>query len=1358
MPETIRVIFFDLGDTLGSAVLSPSPVHLVAFDAYPFVAGLLSDLQGKGLRLGIISNTGDDGRPTVDAVLNASGILDYFDPILRIYSRDVGLTKNSPAIFSRAAELAGFAESPQRCLFVGEDATERGFAIEARMRVCPHPLLIEEALANESLRYVRITAPAARVREAYALLRQRAFVSLHVAERGGRVVYGITSQRVAAELANLLLQVDLLGEPDAPNGSDLYLLRDDMAKQSGFGSPAGAARRFFGGDDGALLLSATEEGLLVALPAGRSPGQFHFTDARHGHTLKLIPDPLLLEPPSGGAQAGFAGLLGPRVVLSEDERDALSLITGDALLGLVERYSGLRPLSPEDPESIRSRHIADSGGGNSRAVTALARDLEMLGQGRLGVRMGKFSHRGLTLYNVEAELPGASTEVVLITAHLDSTAANDPEYDEAHGPAPGADDDASGVAAVLLAAQCFSRLAAATPPERTIRFVLFNAEEEGLVGSRVYARQQRAQQAPIVAVYQMDMIGYHERPPRAWEVHAGYAQSSEVEARSLALTRILSQVVPLVAPALEPPQIYGASDPAAGRSDHAPFQAQGYAACVVSEDFFVGPAPDSPAPQANPNYHRSGDTVVVADFAADLARAVAAAAWISAKAGTAQPPRFGATPHKLEEGAQMATREIDTGNFQRAMPLTAAVGSSGSRRLRISARATGPASFDAAPAVSDASPTGSVISRALTVLRNERARAAGFTGARGSDGSDFVPDPVPQRTSSAAQIVHFQQFYRGVPVFRTGHTVRFAPQGQDADVLGEGVVFTVEVDTAPSLLAAEAVGIAAKYLVSSPPRKSKDEFGQEFEDTPVKLDGFEPKVIAGFPTLPSQPTVLDWVASSPQAENQSTKPFSKPVPAHLVIFDQPAGPRLGWYAVFSREAQFEQFAVIVSADVKPGEMLYVRDMMHMARARGNVFEFSPGIADRAMIDHPRSIADFPIMPSTPLASFPPDWVDTHETAGNSTSATLGLTNRSLSGMLNGNVVEFIPTDRFGDDQKVLNIFYFCNYMHDFLYILGFDEAAGNFQKANFTHLGAGGDPVRARAHSGAVRGTANMETAADGTPPVMNMGLVVSSGRHTALDADVVFHEYTHGLTNRLVGGTRQGHALDAPQSRGMGEGWSDFFALTIQNFFRAQNGQPERVVTGNWVVKNQAGIRSNAYGDNYPFTYGNIATFERDPDTGLPDEHQTGEIWCAALMMMVRRLRAALGDVDGYRLGWQMVVDGLKLTPANPNFLDARDAILLALDHMRDQRRISAAVHQTARQAALTAFGRFGMGPNATSADAGVDDIVEDVVPVPVAVAALAASAGALAGAAITATRRRTRSSAKARRSRSSSASAKTR
>jgi len=1325
MSEMPRVVFFDLGDTLGSAVISPPPVHLVRFDPFAFAKPLLAALRAKNLRLGIISNTGDDGSDIVDAVLGAAGIVDFFEPALRLYSHDIGLRKDSPAIFKKAAELAGYAAAPEQCLFVGEDAPERAFAAQAGLRVCPHPLLIDEVIAAQSLRYVRVTIPPGREQEGYGLLRQRAFIPLHVMGSGGRSVYGMTSQRIASELANLLLGVDLLGDPGAPDTTELYLLRDDLAKASGFGRSAGAAQRFFAGRDGPLLLSATEEGLIVALPAGRSPGEFHFAEARHGHTLKLIADPHLLEPATGGGVRAFAAA--ESVQLTPAERQALGGIESEAILALVERYSGLRPLAAGDSGRIRSRHIADADGDNERAVMALVHDLEAAGGGLLQVQMNRFSHRGLTLYNVEAELAGTSPELVLITAHLDSTAANDPEFDEAHGAAPGADDDASGVAAVLLAAGCLARLSAAARPLRTIRFVLFNAEEEGLVGSRIYARQQRTLEAPIAAVFQMDMIGYHERPPWTWEVHAGYAQSSEIQARSIALGRVLAQVAPLVSPALEPPQIYGGTDPAAGRSDHAAFQAQGYAACVVTEDFFVGPAPDSPAPQANPNYHHAADTVVVASFAADIARAVAAAAWISAKGSVGGAPQFASASVNLTTGrtTAMAAREIDTGNFLRASRPVASVteaAPAGSRRMRLNARVAQPESSTMATiAPAPPQPAGSVINRALSLLRTERARAAGFAAGRSTDGIEFVPDPVPQRTSSAAQVVHFQQFYRGVPLFRTAHTVRFAPQGQGADVLGDDVVLTAEVDTAPSLVAEQAVAIAAKHLASTPVRKVKDQFGQEAATEPVKLDGFVPKVIAGFPTLPSQPMVVDWVAAAADAA-PAKKPFSKPVPAHLVIFDQPAGPRLGWYGVFSREDQFEQYAIIVSADRTPGEILYVRDMMHMAQARGNVYEYSPGIADRRMIDFPRPIADYPVMPGMPIASFPADWVEANQTAGNATVAVLNFTPTSLTGVLNGNIIEFHPNNAFGDDQKLLNIFYFCNYMHDFLYILGFDEAAGNFQRINFTHTGVAGDSVQAHAHSGRVRGTANMSTAADGTPPTMNMGLV-QGDRHTAFDCDVVFHEFTHGLTNRLVGGTRQGHTLDAPQSQGMGEGWSDFFALTIQNFFRAQNGQNERVVAGDWVIANPAGIRSNPYDDNYPFTYGNVSTFQRfDPDTGqpdpngLPDEHQTGEIWCAALMMMVRRMRAALGNVDGYRLGWQMVVDGLKLTPSNPTFLEARDAILLALDHMLAEQRIPQAVHGKARQAALTAFGRFGMGPNASTPDAGVDGIVEDVVPIPVA------------------------------------------
>ena len=146
MPEVISVIFFDLGDTLGSAVLSPPPVRLVGFDVYPFVPEMLSGLQNRGIRLGIISNTGDDGSATVDAVLETAAILRYFDPALRLYSHDVGLRKDSAAIFARAAQLAELGGTPEQCLYVGEDSAERGFAMQAGLHVCSHPLMIGEVI------------------------------------------------------------------------------------------------------------------------------------------------------------------------------------------------------------------------------------------------------------------------------------------------------------------------------------------------------------------------------------------------------------------------------------------------------------------------------------------------------------------------------------------------------------------------------------------------------------------------------------------------------------------------------------------------------------------------------------------------------------------------------------------------------------------------------------------------------------------------------------------------------------------------------------------------------------------------------------------------------------------------------------------------------------------------------------------------------------------------------------------------------------------------------------------------------------------------------------------------------------
>src|SRR6185312_4263912 len=389
-------------------------------------------------------------------------------------------------------------------------------------------------------------------------------------------------------------------------------------------------------------------------------------------------------------------------------------------------------------------------------------------------------------------------------------------------------------------------------------------------------------------------------------------------------------------------------------------------------------------------------------------------------------------------------------------------------------------------------------------------------------------------------------------------------------------------------------------------------------------------------------------------------------------------------------------------DPKEPQLLYCqKTSSEMASStRGNVWTHNPGVnSTRQMVDFPRPLIDYPIRPkpSHLPSNFPVAWVEGQVTIGNATIAVLGNSLSSFKAALNNDVLTFDPSQPEGDEQKVLNIFYFCNFMHDFFFMLGFDEASGNFQKTNFSGQGIGGDPVLARAHAGTVSGTANMLTLADGSRGLMNMGLVKSANRHTAFDSDVVFHEFTHGVSNRLVGGLRDAQALQQRQSRAAGEGWSDYFALTIQNFFL----NPEKTVTGDWVVNNPAGIRIAPYDDKYPGSFGDIG--KPGPYNG-DDEHAVGEIWCAALMKMNRDLGAALLDKErGHILGWQIVVDGFKLTPANPSFLDARDAILHALDAHQQSGTITMADFKKARKAVWTAFARFGMGPKATSIGASL-------------------------------------------------------
>src|SRR5262249_7043874 len=120
--------------------------------------------------------------------------------------------------------------------------------------------------------------------------------------------------------------------------------------------------------------------------------------------------------------------------------------------------------------------------------------------------------------------------------------------------------------------------------------------------------------------------------------------------------------------------------------------------------------------------------------------------------------------------------------------------------------------------------------------------------------------------------------------------------------------------------------------------------------------------------------------------------------------------------------------------------------------------------------------------------FPDDWVESDSTVGNCVSAHVDASGPPLRGVSPNAVITFNPPDATGDDQKVLNIFYYNCLAHDYFYLLGFREADGNFQKNNFNRGGIGGDRVDACAYRGTVWATANMSYPVDGKNPIMNMG------------------------------------------------------------------------------------------------------------------------------------------------------------------------------------------------------------------------------------------------------------------------------
>lgn len=239
------------------------------------------------------------------------------------------------------------------------------------------------------------------------------------------------------------------------------------------------------------------------------------------------------------------------------------------------------------------------------------------------------------------------------------------------------------------------------------------------------------------------------------------------------------------------------------------------------------------------------------------------------------------------------------------------------------------------------------------------------------------------------------------------------------------------------------------------------------------------------------------------------------------------------------------------------------------------------------------------------------------------------------------------------NASVTQLWYTCNMYHDLLYKLGFNEAAGNFEANNNGAGGKGNDGAILNAQDGSGTNNANFATPPDGQPGRMRMYIfdLTTPKRDGALDAGIVLHEYTHGLSNRLTGGPANSACLSLPESGGMGEGWSDFFATAIR-----VKGSDTRAVDypiGEWAFGQPQGIREFVYSTSLqtnPNTFSSLVA--------KTEVHDIGEVWAEMLYEVMWNvidkhgiteansptLGAKGAPTDGRYLTMKLVLDGMAL------------------------------------------------------------------------------------------------------------------
>lgn len=419
-------------------------------------------------------------------------------------------------------------------------------------------------------------------------------------------------------------------------------------------------------------------------------------------------------------------------------------------------------------------------------------------------------------------------------------------------------------------------------------------------------------------------------------------------------------------------------------------------------------------------------------------------------------------------------------------------------------------------------------------------------------------------------------------------------------------------------------------------------------------------------------------------------------------------------------------------DATNGQVLRRWNRLHFATTEPASYRVYTSDSPAPMSPGPATPNGFqpPFVPQTLVTVNPADisaisqngWIPdgSNETLGNNCDAATDLDNNNAPDLPRPvgtpyRVFDFThdptqaPTTVDNRAAAVVQLFYLTNVYHDKLHSLGFNEPAKNFQTNNFGLGGLGNDAVQAQAQDGSGTNNANFSSGGtDGGTGRMQMYIWTAPNpdRDGDFDANIVYHELSHGLSVRLSNGTVSG-----VQAGGMGEGWGDFFGLSLNaepaddpHGTYSTGGYSTHLLSG-MVDNYYFGIRRFPYSTDMninPATYADIDNAQVSYPPGVPSSpgvgsfisttanqvHNVGSVWCN----MLWEARANLVGAHGFAandLMMQLVVDGLKLQPSTPNFLQARSAILQA-DLVNNGGANSGLL--------WTAFAKRGMGPMATS------------------------------------------------------------